>query len=309
MTTEGGGREDRVFAGVELGGTKAIAVVWREGRIVDRLVVPTTGPHLTLSPIGDWLASHPLQPAFAALGIASFGPVRLDPAAADRGHILATPKPGWAGAPVLAALAGRVRCPVALDTDVNAAALAEHRWGAGRGCSNLVYLTIGTGIGGGMLVDGRPVHGLLHPEIGHLRLRRAPGDTFAGTCPFHGDCLEGLVAGPALAVRFRGDIHEAPLTDPRRDHLHGDLAQLLAALILTVSPQKILIGGGVGLGVPGLREGAIARLPAILGGYLPQLDADALDAMIAAPQFGADAGPLGAIALAQTIAAERKPHG
>ena len=287
-----------VLAGVELGGTKAIALVWQQRRILDRHLVPTTDPDRTLRALGDWLADHPQRKAFAGLGIASFGPVRLDPVAADHGEILATTKPGWSGAPVLAALAGRVACPVGIDTDVNAAALAEHRWGAGQGCSSLIYLTIGTGVGGGVIVDGRAVHGALHPELGHLRLRRADGDGFAGTCPFHGDCIEGLVSGPALAARFDGDIHAAAADDPRREFLAADLAQLFAALILTLSPQRILIGGGVGLGVPGLLDGAITRLPGILANYLPELDSPALHAMIGPPALGADAGPLGAIALA-----------
>ena len=295
--------DDRVFAGVELGGTKAIAVVWRAAQIVDRIVVPTADPQHTIASLGDWLADHALRAAFAGLGIASFGPIRLDPAAPDFGHILATPKPGWAGAPVYSALASRVACPSVLDTDVNAAALAEYRWGAGQGCSSLVYLTIGTGVGGGIVVEGRPVHGALHPELGHLRMRRAAGDAFAGICPFHGDCLEGLIAGPALAARFAGDIHAAPADDPRRDHLAADLAELFAALILTISPQRILVGGGVGLGVPGLLDAAIAKVPAILRGYLPQLDATALSTMIGPPGLGADAGPLGAIALAHAAAA------
>lgn len=296
--------QSQAWAGVELGGTKTIAVVWREGRIVDRTVVPTGDPQQTIGAIGDWLAAHPLQPDFAGLGIASFGPVRLDPGAADFGHILATPKPGWAGAPVYPALAGRVACPAVLDTDVNAAALAEYRWGAAKGCASLVYLTIGTGVGGGIVVDGHPVHGALHPEVGHLRLRRADGDGFEGICPFHGDCVEGLIAGPALAARFGGDLHAARADDPRRDFLAADLAELFAALIMTVSPRRILVGGGVGLGVPGLLDAAIAKVPAILNGYLPELDPGALRTLIAPPALGADAGPLGAIALAQN-----RPHG
>ena len=290
--------DDRVFAGVELGGTKGIALVWRAGRIVERYHVPTTDPGQTLGALADWLAAHPLHEAFAGLGIASFGPVRLDPAAADFGHILATTKPGWSGAPVLERLSQAVACPVAIDTDVNAAVLAEYRWGAGQGCSSLVYLTIGTGVGGGIAIDGRPVHGALHPELGHLRLRRAVGDPFAGACSFHGDCIEGLIAGPALAARFGGNIHAAAPDDPRRGFLASDLAQLFAALILTLAPQKILVGGGVGLGVAGLLDGAIAKLPALLGGYLPELNPPALNALIGPPALGADAGPLGAIALA-----------
>lgn len=287
-----------MFAGVELGGTKGIALVWRGGRIIARHQVPTTDPEPTLGALGAWLAAHPLRDAFAGLGIASFGPVRLDRRVADYGRILATTKPGWSDAPVLEVLARHIGCPVAIDSDVNAAALAELRWGAGQGCSSLVYLTIGTGVGGGIVIDGRPVHGALHPELGHLRLRRAAGDAFAGVCAFHGDCIEGLISGPALAARFGGSIHAVAPDDPRRDFLAADLAQLFAVLILTLAPQKILVGGGVGLGVPGLLDAAIAKLPAIINGYLPELDPPALHAMIGPPALGADAGPLGAIALA-----------
>ena len=290
--------DERVFAGVELGGTKGIALVWRAGRIIAQHQVATTDPAQTLGALGDWLAAHPLNVAFAGLGIASFGPIRVDPAAADFGRILATTKPGWSGAAVRERLAQAVACPVAIDTDVNAAALAEHRWGAGQGCSSVVYLTIGTGVGGGIAIDGRPVHGALHPELGHLRLRRAVGDMFAGTCSFHGDCIEGLIAGPALAARFGGSIHDVAADDPRHDFVAGDLAQLFAALILTLAPQKILVGGGVGLGVPGLLSAAVAKLPALLAGYLPERGPEAFDAMIGPPVLGAEAGPLGAIALA-----------
>ena len=293
-----------MFAGVELGGTKGIALVWRDGEIIERHRVPTTDPEQTLGALANWLAGHPLRDGFAGLGIASFGPVRLDPAAPDYGRILATTKPGWSGARVREMLTRAVACPVAIDSDVNAAALAEHRWGAGQGCSSLVYLTIGTGVGGGIVIDGRPVHGALHPELGHLRLRRAAGDPFGGTCSFHGDCIEGLIAGPALAARFGGSIHNAAPDDPRRDFLAADLAQLFAALILTLAPQRILVGGGVGLGVPGLLDAAIAKLPALLGGYLPELDPPALRALIGPPALGADAGPLGAIALAMEAAAD-----
>ena len=207
---------------------------------------------------------------------------------------------------MLAALAQRVACPVAIDSDVNAAALAELRWGAGQGCSSLVYLTIGTGVGGGIAIDGRPVHGALHPELGHLKLRRAAGDCFAGACSFHGDCIEGLISGPALAARFGGSIHDAAPGDPRRDFVASDLAQLFAAQILTLAPQRILVGGGVGLGVPGLLDAAVAKLPALLGGYLPEFDPQAL---IGPPALGAEAGPLGAIALAIAAAGPSREPG
>ena len=295
------------LAGLELGGTKCIAVLGDGLAISERREFPTTTPVETLAAalavLREWDGAAPL----AAIGVASFGPVRVDRAAADFGRILATPKPGWSGTDVFGALRDAFACPLALDTDVNGAVLAEYRLGAGQGCSSLVYLTIGTGVGGGIALDGRAVHGALHPELGHMLLRRAVGDTFAGICPFHGDCIEGLICGPALAARFGGDIHATPAGDPRRDFLAADLAQLFAALILAVSPQKILVGGGVGLGVPGLLDAAIAKVPAILNGYLPELDVGALREIIGPPRLGADAGPLGAVALAQSIAGNRHP--
>ena len=286
-------------AGVELGGTKAIALLWRDGEALDRLTVPTTDPAETLgllrARLKQWHAEQPLD----ALGFATFGPVRLDPAAPDYGAILATPKPGWAGYPVLATLHDGLPCPVAIDTDVNAAALAEYRWGAGQGCSSLVYLTIGTGLGGGVLVDGRPVYGRLHPEIGHIPTRRAAGDAFAGACSFHGDCIEGLISGPALERRFGAPPASVLAEDPRWNHVAHDFAHLLVTLIHSLAPQRILVGGGVGLGAPHLPGRATALLPAMLGGYYPDVDLARLTAMIIPPGLGNIAGPMGAIALAQ----------
>lgn len=297
------------LAGLELGGTKCIAVLSDGLTITERLELPTSTPGETLAAALEMLCEWDAAAPLLAIGVASFGPVRVDRAAADFGRILTTPKQGWSAVDLLGPLRERFACPLALDTDVNAAALAEYRWGKGQRCSSLVYVTIGTGVGGGIVIDGRPVHGMLHPELGHLQFRRSKGDRFSGICPFHGDCIEGLISGPALSARFSGDIHAAPADDPRRDHLAADLAQLFAALILGVSPHKILVGGGVGLGLPGMLDAAIAKLPAILGGYLPQLDAAALCAMIGPPGLGADAGPLGAIALARNASADRQSAG
>lgn len=287
------------LAGVELGGTKAIALLWEGGEVLDRLTVPTTSPTETLTRLRTRLDQWYAGQSFTGLGIATFGPVRLDRAAPDHGTILATPKPGWAGAPVLAILHDGLPCPVAIDTDVNAAALAEYRWGAGQCCASLVYLTIGTGLGGGVLVDGRPVHGRLHPEIGHIPTRRAPGDAFTGSCPFHRDCIEGLVSGPALERRFGALPADVPADDPRWAPVAHDLAHLLATLIHSFAPQRILLGGGVSLGAPHLLGLAIALIPDILSGYYPDVDLAALTAMIMPPGLGENAGPMGAIALAQ----------
>ena len=287
------------FAAVELGGTKAIAVLAQGDRIVDRRVIPTIAPGPTLArlrrQLDQWHADAPL----AALGIASFGPIQLDPAHPDFGNILATPKPGWAGAPVAVVLTRGIACPWRIDTDVNGAALAEYRWGAGAQCSSLCYVTIGTGLGGGVLLEGRPVLGAMHPEIGHLRLRRVADDPFAGACPFHGDCIEGLVSGPALRARFGMDPTDAADTHPVWRHVAADIAELCGAILLTTSAQRILFGGSVALSRPFLLPWVRARVVEQLGAYLPFLDSGSADRIIQPAALGAEAGPLGAIALAQ----------
>lgn len=289
-----------LLAGVELGGTKLIVATARGRRIVDRHAMPTGRPEETLPAAAAILQEWHARAAFAAIGIASFGPVRLDPGAPDYGHMLATPKPGWSGADIVGPLTAGLPCPVGFDTDVNGAALAEARWGAGADGTvrSLCYITIGTGVGGGLVLDGQAVHGAMHPEIGHIRLRRAAGDAFAGTCPFHGDCIEGLVSGPALAARFGMAGELVPAAHPGWDHVAADLAELAASIMLTTSVQRVLIGGGVGMGRADLldrvRSGVVARL----GGYLPHVDAGSLGAMVTTPVLGADAGPLGAIAVA-----------
>ena len=291
-----------MFAGVELGGTKAIALVADGRTILDRMSVPTGDPTATLGALRDWLVARDQR--FAALGIASFGPVRIEPSAPDYGHILATPKPGWAGTDVVGHFAG-LGLPTAIDTDVNAAALAEHRWGAAQGASSVTYVTIGTGVGGGTLVDGVTIKGRLHPEIGHLLLKRREGDEFRGNCCFHGDCVEGLIAGPSLAARFGEPPANVPSDDPRWQDPAHDVAVLLVGLLHSYSPQRLLVGGGVTLGSPWMLDMAIERMPALLGGYYPDLDLGALRELIRTPALGNDAGPLGAIALAQDAFASR----
>ncbi|MFC4294932.1 ROK family protein [Novosphingobium tardum] len=297
---------DKTYAGLELGGTKILAATWRSGTIVDQISVPTGTPDASLPETMAWLTARIPTNGFAGLGIASFGPIRVDPSASDYGRILETTKPGWSGIDLVAEVVPRFACPFLVDTDVNGAALAEWHWGAARGCASVVYLTIGTGVGGGVLIDGIPVHGRLHPELGHLRLRRAQGDTFAGSCSFHGDCIEGLISGPALAARLGRDPREVPHTDAVWDRAANDLAELLGAIILALSPQRILVGGGVGLGQPHLREAAVRRVSALLGHYLRDFDEAALAGIVVAPALGAQAGPLGAIALALNAADQRR---
>jgi fructokinase len=281
--------------GFELGGTKCIALIARGPVVVDSLTVPTSEPGVVLDTLTAWLAA---APPLAAIGIASFGPLGLDRRRADFGHITTTTKPGWSNIDVLGAVKARFALPVGFDTDVAGAALAEGRWGASQGCGVHVYLTIGTGIGGGVVVDGRAVHGLMHPEIGHVRVRRVPGDSFAGSCPFHGDCLEGLAAGPAIAARIGADPPTLTADAPVWQLVAAELAELMTTLIMTLSPERIVIGGGVGYGQPQLLPLIRAATGKLLASYVPALDAAGLERLIRPPGLGAQAGSLGAIAVA-----------
>lgn len=284
------------IAGIELGGTKTVVVLGYPGAIAAREEFPTTTPDETLSraiaTVQAWQAD---RGALEGIGVASFGPIRVDRAAADFGIMLDTPKPGWAGADVAGRLQAALGCPLGLDTDVNAAALAEHRFGAARGCPTMAYITVGTGVGVGVLANGAPVHGLMHPEVGHVRLRRAPGDAFAGACPFHGDCVEGLLSGPALAARFGRHPSTVAADDPAWDAVSQDLAQLLAMLLLTISAQRIVVGGGVSNRQPHVLPAALDRLPGLLGGYLRDCTPQALARICVPPALGDDAGPMGAL--------------
>lgn len=281
--------------GLELGGTKCIALIARGSVVVNSLTVPTSEPGAVLDTLTAWLAA---APPLAAIGIASFGPLGLDRRRADFGHITTTTKPGWSNIDVLGAVKARFALPVGFDTDVAGAALAEGRWGASQDCAVHVYLTIGTGIGGGVVVDGRAVHGLMHPEIGHVRVRRVPGDSFAGSCPFHGDCLEGLAAGPAIAARTGVDPTTLAADAPVWQLVAAELAELMTTLIMTLSPERIVIGGGVSHGQPQLLPLIRAATGKLLAGYVPALDAAGLERLIRPPSLGAQAGSLGAIAVA-----------
>ena len=286
-----------LVAGIELGGTKSVALIARGSTIVAQLRFPTADPATTLEAIGDALARWRAAEPFEAIGIGSFGPLGLDPARPDFGTITTTPKPGWAGTDIRGYFARRFGMPIGFDTDVAGAALAEGRWGAAIGCRVHVYLTIGTGIGGGVMVDGRPVHGLIHPELGHVRTRRMAGDDFPGICPYHGDCLEGLCSGPAIAARAGAPAAKIGAHDPAWEPVAAALAELMAMLILTLSPERILIGGGVGIGQPQLLPMIRAGTAEILGGYVAGITAERLEEMIRAPGLGELAGPLGAVAL------------
>lgn len=292
--------EEPMLAAVELGGTKIWVLRARGRDILDRVTVPTTTPDETLGQAVAVLKRWYAEDAFAAIGIGSFGPVRLDVDAPDFGFMLPTPKAHWAGADIFGTLTAPFDCPAVIDTDVNGAALAELRWGAGAGTGSdsLCYITIGTGVGGGFVINGRPLHGAMHAEIGHIRTPRAPGDSFSGVCPFHGDCIEGLISGPALAQRFGAAGHEIAEDDPRWNHVVHDIACMVSTILLTTAARQVLIGGGVGMGrahlLPRVRRAVVEQI----AGYLPHVDAHGIDAIVTVPALGDEAGPLGAVALA-----------
>jgi fructokinase len=280
---------DLLYAGVELGGTKCVAILARgPDDIVAREVVPTETPEATLAALAAILKGWDRP---AALGVASFGPLDL-----DAGRMAATPKPGWAGADILGPLSEAAGAPATIDTDVNGAALAEMRWGSGRGMDDFAYITVGTGVGVGLVVNGRPTRGFGHSELGHIRVARLAGDGFAGSCPFHGDCVEGLTAGPSLKARVGERIDGIAADDPLWDSVAWALAQLCHVIVCAAAPRAIAIGGGVVGNRPHLLERIAAMLVDSLAGYVTLPGSPYL----CAPALGDNAGPLGAIALAMT---------
>jgi fructokinase len=289
-----------VVGGIEAGGTKWECAV---GTGPDDLraaeTIPTTTPAET---IRRAVAFFEREGPVAAVGIGSFGPVDQKPSSPTWGHVTTTPKPGWANADVGQAMRRRLSLPVAFDTDVNAAALGEHRWGAAQGLDTFCYVTIGTGIGGGGMAAGNLLHGLLHPEFGHLRIPQdREADPFPGSCPYHGDCWEGLASGPAIEARWGRPPEELAGRDDVWELEAHYLALGLVSVISILSPQRIVIGGGV-MSAPGVLPRVHRHVPKLLNGYLdaPALN-DEIDAYIVPPALGRRAGVLGAIALAQAL--------
>jgi fructokinase len=290
----------RLLGGLEAGGTKFVCAVGTgpdDVRAETRLA--TTTPERTIRAALEFFAGQARTTPLAALGIASFGPLDLDPRSATFGFITTTPKPGWQHVDLITPLRRALGIPIVIDTDVNGAALAEHRWGSARGIATLVYVTVGTGIGGGALVDGRPVHGLVHPEMGHLRVPHDRArDPFDGTCPHHGDCWEGLASAPALAARWGRDPDALPDDHPAWDLEAHYLALGLANVVFVLSPERLVIGGGVMRRTrlyPAIRR----ELAALIRGYLrtPALG-ERIEQYVVPPTLGDRAGVLGALALA-----------
>lgn len=293
-----------ILGAIEAGGTKFVCGIFEtsEGKpgekpaLLSRISIPTTDPDTTIKACLDWFTATGKPPA--ALGIGCFGPVDLDPASPSWGFVTSTPKPGWRNAPLATVFRERLGIPVSFDTDVNAAILGESRWGAAQGAEDAVYITVGTGIGGGILSGGKLVHGRLHPEIGHMRVGKIAGDSYPGNCPFHGDCLEGLAAGPALGARKGVRAETIPSGDPIWELESRYLARAFSNLTLILAPRMIVLGGGVGM-----REGLAEQVEILcreeLAGYVAGLEPVSIPTgYIRRPGLGHEAGLFGAAALA-----------
>jgi fructokinase len=291
------------FAGVEAGGTKFVCAVGSGPDDIRALArFDTRSPEETLPQVLGFFREEGRKRTLTALGVASFGPVDLDHRSPTFGFITTTPKQGWAGTDILGTLRTGLDLPVAFDTDTNGAVLAEQCWGAAQGLDDVLYLTVGTGIGGGAMVNGSLVHGLVHPEMGHLRIPHNLGDDpFAGSCPFHGDCLEGLASGAAMEQRWGRRPESLGARHPGWELEGHYLALGIANYICVLSPRRIVLGGGVMRKkrlLPLIRR----NLQGFLGGYLatPALGEN-IERYITAPQLGEQAGVLGALALARSL--------
>ena len=291
----------QLYGAVEAGGTKFVCCAGTgPENLRAETRFPTTTPEETIGRAITFLRQQrDAHGPLAGVGIASFGPIDLDRDSATWGHVTSTPKPGWAGADLAGPVAAALAVPVAFDTDVNGAALAEGRWGAARGLDDFVYVTVGTGIGGGVVSGGQLVHGLVHPEIGHMMIpRKGEADDFGGVCPFHGDCLEGLASGPAIEARWGRPAAELPPDHPAWALEAEVLALACVNLTVTLSPERIILGGGVMHQrhlFPEIRK----QLQERLAGYVrtPEI-LDRIDAYVVPPGLGDRAGVFGALALA-----------
>ena len=289
------------FGGIEAGGTKFVCAVGTgPDDIRAEIRLPTESPDVTMGRVIDFFRAQQEQHDIAAIGVASFGPVDPDPDSQTFGYITNTPKPGWANTPVAPILMDEFDLPIGFDTDVNVAALGEHSWGAAREVDTFVYLTIGTGIGGGGMVDGNLLHGLIHPEMGHIALpHNWERDPFSGTCPFHGDCWEGLANGPALEARWGQPGESLPPGHEAWSLEAHYLALGVTSIMMILSPQLVVMGGGV-MEQEHLFPLLHWEVKSLLNGYIQSPTvSDGLDRYIVPAALGGRSGVLGAIALAQ----------
>lgn len=302
---------ERFLAGIELGGTWCRCTAGTgPDDIRAQQDVPTRDPDATLAALAQvfdrWQDS---LGELAGIGLASFGPLELVRESPRYGRLGATPKPGWSGVDLRGFFAQRFPVPIEITTDVIGAALAERRWGGARGLADFAYVTVGTGVGVGLIVGGQATFGCHHTELGHVRIARMPTDRWPGTCRFHGDCVEGLASGPAIESRTGQRSADLAADNPAWDTVAHALAQLAHILVLAVGPRRILMGGGVMGGQPHLFPRIRRCLTLTLGGYLglAELNSD-LDSFITPPALGSRAGRLGALAVATDAVAEAAPR-
>lgn len=289
-----------ILAGIEAGGTKFICAIGDEhGTILDKIQIATQTPAETMDKVVTYFSQT--GETIAAIGIATFGPVDPDPKSKTYGHITSTPKPNWANFDMVGCVSTALKVPVGFDTDVNAAALGEGYWGAAQLLTDFIYLTIGTGIGGGAMVGGQLLHGAMHPEMGHIFVPQdVAKDPFAGVCPYHNNCLEGLASGPAINQRWQVNASlDLPPDHPAWELEAEYLGYALANYIKILSPQKIILGGGVMQQthlLPKIRE----RIHQYVNGYVNNQMLANLDETVVAPGLGQNSGIAGALALAAT---------
>ncbi len=292
---------NKLYGGIEAGGTKFVCVIGAgPEHTLNKMRFSTSTPGETLDKAVAFFKPYAAAGRLQAIGLASFGPLDLDPDSPTFGFITSTPKPNWRNTNILGFLKNELGVPVTIDTDVNAAALAEFTWGASRGIDPSLYLTIGTGIGGGYLIGGKALKGLGNLEMGHIHLPHdLDQDPFPGNCPFHGDCFEGLASGPAVRKRFGVPAESLAEDDPFWEIEAGYIAFALAAYVLTLSPRRIVLGGGL-MQRTGLFPLIRQQVQETLNGYVqhPNLSAK-IDDYIVPPALGDRSGSLGALALAQ----------
>jgi fructokinase len=293
----------KLFGGIEAGGTKFVCLVGNgPDQLIEEKRFPTTTPDETIEKVIEFFSPYANRGELVAIGIASFGPVDLNPASATYGYITTTPKPGWAHVDLCGRIKQVLNVPVAFDTDVNAAAFGEQYWTAeNKSLDPFLYMTVGTGIGVGVIVNGLPLHGLIHTEAGHFAIPHdLQRDPFSGVCPFHGDCLEGLASGPSMNKRWGQNAETLPTTHYGWDLEAEYIALALVNLIYAYSPMRIVLGGGVP-NHPGLHAVVRGKVQRLINGYIqsPRI-LKKIDSYILSPTLGSRSGVLGAVALAIT---------
>lgn len=280
-----------LVGGIEAGGTKFVCGIGNEkNELIERTAFPTTSPEETLAQVFAFFDQHPIE----KLGVASFGPIDVIQDSPTYGHVLSTPKLLWKNFDFLGALKARYDIPIGWTTDVNGAALGETEAGAAKGLTNTLYITIGTGIGAGAIVNGEILQGMGHPEMGHIPVRQHPDDHFAGLCPYHGACLEGLASGPTVKARLGKEGKDVPQDHEVWTYLASYIGQALVAYTLILRPERIVLGGGV-MKVPGLLDKVKQEFAKEMAAYVPYPN---LDEYLVLPALGDDAGITGTLILA-----------